>query len=202
MLARLPFLVLLVCVVIIMKHPVRAENVPEPPDDADEEADVSLVISSCDDLPDERTEVFGIVRVVGDIICSENRVSNTSNSRCFLLWYVGLFSVTVNIVLGTHLFVIKTPHFWKVPLMGCPHLSQGGLLLIVDWYCRSLSIPACLSDYEANLFLSCSDRVKHRHSNQNLADNQATSGPKLESQTTAACRWSVLQGTPGAKTSI
>lgn len=85
-LARLPFLVLLVCVVIVMKHPVKAENEPEPPDDADEEAEVSLVISSCDDLPDERTEVFGIVRVVGDIICSENRVSNTSNSRYFLSW--------------------------------------------------------------------------------------------------------------------
>lgn len=79
-LARLPLLVLLAFVLANMNHPVKAENETDPPGEAEEEEElkVSLIIESCDDLPDERTEVFGVVAVMGDILCKENRVSNTS----------------------------------------------------------------------------------------------------------------------------
>ena len=79
MLARLPLLVLL-AVLLGISHSiaVKAENEPGPPGDADEEAGELLTISSCDDLPDELTEVYGVVAVMGDIVCPENRVRNTS----------------------------------------------------------------------------------------------------------------------------
>ena len=84
-LARLPLLMLLLAVLVgFMHHPVKAENEPGPLGDAEEE-ELAFVLSSCDDLPDERTEVFGVVIVMGDITCTENRVSNISNVRCFLL---------------------------------------------------------------------------------------------------------------------
>lgn len=76
--ARLPLLVLLAFVLANMNHSVKAENETDPPGEAEEEElKVSLVLNSCDDIPDERTEVFGVVAVMGDILCKENRVSNT-----------------------------------------------------------------------------------------------------------------------------
>ena len=74
---RLPLGALLALFVFTMNPSVKAENAPNPPDDADEDVDISLVISSCDDLPHERMEVSGVVAVMGDIVCPENRVSNT-----------------------------------------------------------------------------------------------------------------------------
>ena len=88
---RLPLLVLLAFVVLSVNRSVKAENQPDPPGDAYETPDISLVISSCDDLPDERTDVYGLVMVMGDIVCPENRVRNTSYLRCFL----GFISVVV-----------------------------------------------------------------------------------------------------------
>lgn len=75
--ARLPQLVLLAFVLVNLNQPVEAENKPGPHGDAGEYAWISMIIASCDDLPDKRTEVYGVVKVLGDIVCPENRVRNT-----------------------------------------------------------------------------------------------------------------------------
>ena len=86
-------LVLLIAFVISTNHSVEAEMQPGASGDADDvEVDVSLILSSCDDLPDKRTEVYGLVAVQGEIICPENRVRNMSSLRCIV---IDLFSVGV-----------------------------------------------------------------------------------------------------------
>lgn len=92
--ARMPQLALLAFVLVNLNQPVKAENKPGPHGDAGEYAWVSMFIASCDDLPDQRTEVHGIVKVLGDIICPENRVRNTIHVY-FTMILVGLFSVGV-----------------------------------------------------------------------------------------------------------
>lgn len=46
--------------------------------------DITMVLSSCDDLRDERTIVHGIVALEGDIICQEKRVRITCVFGCGL----------------------------------------------------------------------------------------------------------------------
>ena len=87
-------LALLIAFVISTNHSAQAEKERGASGDADHdvEVDVSLILSSCDDLPDKRTEVSGLVAVQGEIICPENRVRNMSSLRCIV---IDLFSVGV-----------------------------------------------------------------------------------------------------------
>ena len=103
---RLPPLVLLAFVVLsMMNRPVKVDNEPDPPGDADEASEIQLTISSFDDLPDERADVCGAVMVMGDVVCSKNRVRNTRYLRRFL----GFISVVVK----------YCPHYW------CSYIIPG-----------------------------------------------------------------------------
>ena len=87
-------LALLIAFVISTNHSAQAEKERGASGDADHDVEVavSLILSSCDDLPDKRTEVSGLVAVQGEIICPENRVRNMSSLRCIV---IDLFSVGV-----------------------------------------------------------------------------------------------------------
>lgn len=56
-------------------HSAGAGTAQGPPED--DEVVLLLAMSSCADLAEERIEVYGIVAVLEDIVCPENRVRNT-----------------------------------------------------------------------------------------------------------------------------
>lgn len=79
-LARLPLL-MFSCLLLAhtsSSYTARAQETGQHPPH-EEKVEVSMTLSSCADLPNKRTEVYGVVAVEGDIVCREKRVRITTS---------------------------------------------------------------------------------------------------------------------------